>query len=54
MPLSATPEYSAYLLHIEKAVNILYDISKKARKKGIDPSLEPEPHVAKDLAEMVE
>lgn len=54
MRLSTTRECEAYLLHIENAVNSLYDISKKARRKGIDPSLEPEPHVAKDLAEMVE
>ncbi|MCK5625495.1 DNA polymerase II large subunit, partial [Candidatus Bathyarchaeota archaeon] len=54
MRLSTTPEYAAYLLHIENAVNTLYDISKKARRKGIDPSLEPEPHIVKDLAEMVE
>jgi DNA polymerase II large subunit len=54
MPLSTTPDYAAYILHIETAVASLYELSKKARKKGIDPSLEPESHIAKDLAEMVE
>ncbi|MHA2313729.1 MAG: DNA polymerase II large subunit [Candidatus Hermodarchaeia archaeon] len=54
MHLSTTQEYATYLLQIEKTLNFLYALSKKARKKGIDPTLEPEPHVAKDLAEMVE
>jgi DNA polymerase II large subunit len=54
MHLSTTHEYETYLLQIEKALNSLYALSKKARSKGIDPTLEPESHVATDLAEMVE
>ncbi len=32
----------------------LYQIANKAREKGVDPELEAEPKVAKDLAELVE
>ena len=54
MQLAATSECERYLLQIEDGLNNLYDIARRARRKGIDPSFEPEPHVAKDLAEMVE
>jgi len=49
-----TPEYQQYFSVVEKEVETLYTIAKKARAKGIDPALEPESYVAKDLAERVE
>jgi DNA polymerase II large subunit len=39
---------------MERELTNLYDLASKARSKGIDPSFEPETHVAKDLAEMIE
>ncbi|MDQ1279534.1 MAG: polymerase large subunit [Thermoproteota archaeon] len=54
MQLATTNDCEQYLTNIEERLNSLYDIARKARKKGIDPSFEPEPHVVKDLAEMVE
>ena len=54
MQLAATNECERYFVQIERGLHSLYEIAKRARSKGIDPSLEPEPYVAKDLAEMVE
>jgi len=47
-------EYEKYFSNIEKEVKVLYEIAKKARSKGLDPAMEPESQVAKDLAERVE
>jgi DNA polymerase II large subunit len=54
MHLAATRHYEEYLLQMERELNNLYDLATKARSKGIDPSFEPETHVAKDFAEMIE
>ena len=54
MSLAATRHCKDYLLQLESELKNLYDIASTARSKGIDPSFEPEIHVAKDLAEMVE
>ncbi len=50
----ASYECNYYLGQIEKDLESLYDVAGKARSKGLDPSLQPEPYVARDLAEMVE
>ena len=54
MHLAATRNCEDYLLQMERELKNLYDLASKARSKGIDPSYEPETHMAKDLAEMVE
>ncbi len=47
-------EYKQYAECLEKKLESIYFIARKAREKGLDPSLVPEPEVAKDLAELVE
>jgi DNA polymerase II large subunit len=46
--------YRQYADFLEKGLESLYIVARKARKKGLDPVLVPEPEVAKDLAELVE
>ncbi|UCC58747.1 MAG: DNA polymerase II large subunit [Candidatus Bathyarchaeum sp.] len=47
-------EYKQYAAVLEKSLESIYAIARKAREKGLDPALVPEPEVAKDLAELVE
>jgi len=47
-------EYQQYTTVLEKRLESVYDVARKAREKGLDPVLNPEPEVAKDLAELVE
>ena len=47
-------EYQCYISSLERELERLYEIAKKARAKGLDPSLTPETEVGKDLAELVE
>jgi len=47
-------EYQQYALALEKQLENAYEVARKAREKGLDPALSPEPEVAKDLAELVE
>jgi len=54
LELAATDEMKAYFQALEDEVNRLYDVAKEARKKGLDPELEPEIHLAKDVAGKVE
>ena len=54
MQLATTEEYKRYFQDLEKGLQALYNIAREARAKALDPSLEPEPHVVKDFAEMVE
>jgi len=54
MKLVATDRHQQYLNKIESQLKDLYTLAIKARSKGVDPSLEPETHMVKDLAEMVE
>ncbi|MGQ9529962.1 MAG: DNA polymerase II large subunit [Candidatus Bathycorpusculaceae bacterium] len=46
--------YRNYLEGLEKQLEQLYSLSQKARKEGLDPALEPECKIAKDLADLVE
>lgn len=50
----ATEDYSKYFSYIEREVERIFEVAKKARAKGVDPSLEPESSIARDLAERVE
>lgn len=54
MQLATTNAFNQYLSSIEHELNELYELARKARSKGIDPAVEPEPHLAKDLGDMVE
>jgi DNA polymerase II large subunit len=46
--------YRRYAEGLENEFWRLYDISEKAREKGLDPALKPECKVARDLADLVE
>ena len=52
--LKMSKEYQEYMSTLEKALHDIYDVTKKVREKGFDPTLSPEIKVAKDLAELVE
>ncbi|MHA2405159.1 MAG: DNA polymerase II large subunit [Candidatus Hermodarchaeia archaeon] len=54
MQLTFSNTYKNYFLQIEKQIKELYEIAKSARGIGLDPSFAPEPHLARDLGEMVE
>ena len=45
---------SSYISEIERRFAEIYAVAEQARSKGIDPSLEPECAVTKDVAERVE
>jgi len=47
-------EYQEYTSSLVTQLQEVYDIAKKARTKGLDPSLSPEIDVAQDLANLVE
>jgi DNA polymerase II large subunit len=47
-------EYKQYADSLEKDLEEIYSVVRKARKKGLDPALVPEPEVAHDLAALVE
>jgi len=47
-------EYQQYTTVLEKSLEGVYAVARKAREKGLDPALSPEPEIAKDLAELVE
>ncbi|MEM2440071.1 MAG: DNA polymerase II large subunit [Candidatus Bathyarchaeia archaeon] len=46
--------YAEYVKGLEKQLEQLYEISRKAREKGLDPSFKPECEVARDMADLVE
>lgn len=46
--------YRRYAESLEGELEGLYEVARKARVKGLDPSLKPESEVGKDLAELVE
>lgn len=46
--------YKQYVESLEARFTELYNLSEKARRKGLDPSLTPESKIAKDLADLVE
>ncbi len=47
-------QHQRYVYSLENKLSEIYEIARKARKRGLDPALTPEPEVAKDLAELVE
>jgi len=52
--VAMSKEHQQYVSTLENKLASIYETAKKAREKGFDPSLHPEPKVAKDLAELVE
>ncbi|MCJ7574345.1 DNA polymerase II large subunit, partial [Candidatus Bathyarchaeota archaeon] len=52
--LRMTQEYKEYFQEIEDKLTRLYDIAGKAREKGLDPTLEVEAKVTRDIAERIE
>jgi DNA polymerase II large subunit len=47
-------EYKEYFKSLEDGVNDLYEVAKRAREKGLDPVMEPEPQITQDIAERIE
>ncbi|MEM2318888.1 MAG: DNA polymerase II large subunit, partial [Candidatus Bathyarchaeia archaeon] len=54
MSIQMSRSYAEYVESLERQLEQLYDISRRAREKGLDPSLKPECEVAKDMADLVE
>jgi DNA polymerase II large subunit len=54
LTIPMSKEYRQYTASLEKNLESIYAVARKAREKGLDPALVPEPEVAKDLAELVE
>jgi DNA polymerase II large subunit len=54
MTTKMSESYKKYIQTLEKDLKKLYDISNAARSKGLDPSLETECIIAKDIADLVE
>ncbi len=52
--LHMSTEYQVYFKYLQDGVNELYEIAKQARKKGLDPTLIPEPQETHDIAERIE
>lgn len=47
-------EYKQYTRLLKNKLEEVYAVARKARMKGLDPTFEPEPEVAEDLAALVE
>ncbi len=47
-------EYEEYISLLERQLEEVYLIARKAREKGLDPKLTPEPEIAEDMASLVE
>ncbi|MEM3361027.1 MAG: DNA polymerase II large subunit [Candidatus Bathyarchaeia archaeon] len=54
MNKSMSDAYAKYVESLEKQLEVLYAISRMARKKGYDPSISPECEIARDMADLVE
>ncbi len=54
MSCNISPSYRSYLQELETKLKDLYTVSERARSRGLDPSLNTECAVAKDIADLVE
>ncbi len=54
MNTKMSEEYQEYVSLLESRLEEVYRIARKAREKGVDPTLTPEPEMAKDMAGLVE
>ncbi|MFB0557797.1 MAG: DNA polymerase II large subunit [Candidatus Bathyarchaeia archaeon] len=52
--LRMSSEYREYFKSLEQGVKELYEIAERARSKGMDPALEPEPQITRDISERIE
>ncbi len=52
--LPMSPEYEDYFKSLEDGLNELYEVARRAKRTGLDPSLEPEPQITHDIAERIE
>lgn len=52
-PLMST-EYQGYFSGLQENLNRLYEVARRARDRGLDPVLNPEPKITHDIAERVE
>ncbi|MCW4035810.1 MAG: DNA polymerase II large subunit, partial [Candidatus Bathyarchaeota archaeon] len=52
--LRMSPDYREYFGSLVEGVNELYEVARRARRKGLDPALEPEPQITHDIAERIE
>jgi len=46
--------YEEYFSELQSKLERLYAVAGEARRKGLDPTLEPEPEITRDIAERVE
>ena len=54
MNTKMSKEYQEYVSLLESQLEEVYQIARKAKEKGIDPTPIPEPEMAKDMASLVE
>ncbi len=54
MNTKMSKEYQEYVSLLENQLEEVYQIARKAREKGVDPTPTPEPEMAKDMASLVE
>lgn len=54
MNAKMSKEHQEYVSLLERQLEEIYQIARKARAKGIDPTLTPEPEIAGDMASLVE
>ncbi len=54
LDIQMSKSYEQYVHGLESQLEQVYSICRKARAKGLDPSLKPECEVARDLADLVE
>lgn len=54
MNIPMSNAYASYVKGLEKQLEELYTICRRARVRGRDPSLEPECEIARDMADLVE
>jgi len=47
-------EYREYFKSLADGLDELYEVAKIARRKGLDPSIDPEPQITHDIAERIE
>ena len=47
-------EYHEYATSLENQVQLIYEVAREARQKGLDPKPFPEIDIARDLAGLVE
>jgi len=52
--LRMSPEYQQYFSELQGKLERLYEVARRAKEKGLDPALVPEPEITHDIAERIE